>query len=65
MDSSIERAAKRVAWASLALDQAADDLFRAGRRGAPVNGAGTNLEHEATRIEQLAVEVEALQAVAV
>jgi hypothetical protein len=41
------------------------DLFGAGRRGAPVNGAGTNLEAAAARMQKLAGEVNALQAVAV
>jgi hypothetical protein len=64
VDPSIERAAERVASASRALDAGADDLKAAARRGVLVNGAGMQLEDEASRLEKLAAEVEALQAVA-
>jgi hypothetical protein len=52
----IERASLRVALASRAIEEAADDLFRARRHGAQVGDAPVQLEHEATRIGQLAAE---------
>src|SRR5438046_2786189 len=51
MDEQIARAAQRVAWASRACEEAADDLFRAARRGLLVNGPGMHLEAEASRLE--------------
>jgi hypothetical protein len=59
----IERASLRVALASRALEEAADDLLRARRHGAPVGDAPMRLEHEATRVGQLAAETGALQGV--
>jgi hypothetical protein len=57
----IERASLRVAWAARAIEEAADDLFRARRHGAPVGDAPVQLEHEATRLALLAGETRALQ----
>ncbi|HTA32992.1 MAG TPA: hypothetical protein VK721_06155 [Solirubrobacteraceae bacterium] len=57
----IERASLRVALASRAIEEAAADLFRAGREGAPLGDAGMRLEHEATRVGLLAGETAALR----
>jgi hypothetical protein len=59
----IQRAALRVAWASRAIEEAADDLLRARRHGAPVGDAPMRLEHEATRVGLLAAETGALRGV--
>lgn len=64
-DEVIERAAMRARLASRALEGAADDLFLASRRGAPVNGGGMRVELEVTRVETLAAEIEALRSAAV
>ena len=58
----ISRASLRVALAARAIEEAADDLFRARRYGASIGEAPVKLEYEATRIGLLAAETGALQA---
>jgi hypothetical protein len=60
MDQSIERAARRVEWASRALDAASGDLRDAGERGLLVNGAASALQSEAARMGELAEQVAGL-----
>jgi len=58
----IERPARRTAWAARALEEAAADLFRARRQGAPVGDAPVQLEHDATRVLRVARQIAAIQA---
>ena len=54
MDELIERAQKRVTWASKACAAASADLQDAGQRGLPTAEAAELLELEATRLDELA-----------
>jgi hypothetical protein len=58
-DKRITRAAKRTEWAHSALAGAADDLDDAhGEKGKPLTDLAEVLQHEATRIGNLADDIE-------